>query len=76
MNQTNLSLHLSQMKIIKRIRNLWLLSAFEPDMKGGAYYPPIKVAKGLISTLEVPRKAQIISMKSAKDKFLEANPKE
>lgn len=36
------------MKIWQRVKNLWRLSEFEPDIVGGTYSDGTKVAKGLI----------------------------
>ena len=62
-------LHLSQMKLLKRIKQLWYLSGYElfiPNDKGGFNIKADKLTIGE----ESPRKAQVVKMSDPIDKFL------
>lgn len=59
------------MNLLKRLNNLWNLSRFETNVEG-TYSDGTRIAE-LIQKPESPRMAQIVNMKSAKDKFLETN---
>ncbi len=65
-------LHLSQMKLLKRIKKLWWLSGVDILYTGKNTYLTQKDDATIIVSedIEEPRMAQIVSMKKPIDKFL------